>query len=99
MLSIALWLEAHMVPCAYKSLFGVECPGCGMQRSLVQLLKGNVRESFALYPPLLFIMLLMTLFFVRLVNKNAIGKRFFSAYSWIVLAVVGISYVIRITGT
>ena len=43
------WLERHMLPCAYKSIFGIDCPGCGFQRSLIALLKGDFVHSFILY--------------------------------------------------
>jgi len=39
--------------CPYKALSGFDCPGCGMQRSFIELLKGNFAESFGLYPALL----------------------------------------------
>jgi hypothetical protein len=51
--SIIRWLEGHMQPCFYKSNFDIECPGCGMQRAFVELLKGNLWESIKLYPALI----------------------------------------------
>ena len=42
-----------MQPCAYKQILGFECPGCGFQRSLIHLLKGNIWESIQLFPGLL----------------------------------------------
>lgn len=53
------WLERNQGTCFYKRYFGIECPGCGMQRSFVELLKGNVLESIILYPALLPIMLML----------------------------------------
>ncbi|HEX8514779.1 MAG TPA: DUF2752 domain-containing protein [Bacteroidia bacterium] len=47
------WLEAHLLSCPYKALTGFDCPGCGMQRSFIELLKGNLTGSFMLYPALL----------------------------------------------
>lgn len=47
------WLEDHLLSCPYKAGLGIECPGCGFQRALVALLKGDFAESFALYPALL----------------------------------------------
>jgi hypothetical protein len=47
------WLESHLLPCMYKQHLGIECPGCGMQRSLIALLRGDFAESFHLYPALL----------------------------------------------
>ncbi len=34
-------------------MIGIDCPGCGMQRAFISLLKGNLLESFQLYPALL----------------------------------------------
>ena len=31
-------------------MFGIDCPGCGFQRSCIALLKGDVMKSVALYP-------------------------------------------------
>lgn len=43
------WLQQHSLPCFFKSMFGIECPGCGFQRSAFALLKGNFTESFNYY--------------------------------------------------
>jgi hypothetical protein len=51
--SIIEWLQTHMQSCFYKKYFGMECPGCGMQRALIELLKGNIWDSITLYPALL----------------------------------------------
>lgn len=42
-----------MGACPYKSNLGIDCPGCGLQRSFIELLKGNIWESIQLYPALL----------------------------------------------
>lgn len=44
--------EADMLPCLSKQLLGLECPGCGLQRSVALLLSGQVTESFLMYPGL-----------------------------------------------
>ncbi|TCD04623.1 DUF2752 domain-containing protein [Pedobacter frigidisoli] len=52
------WLGHHLFACPFKTHFGFDCPGCGFQRSVLSLLKGDLLESFKLYPatiPLLFI--------------------------------------------
>ena len=36
--------------CQSRSLLGVDCPGCGLTRSLVFLAHGRLRESAALHP-------------------------------------------------
>jgi len=53
--SFLIWLlsEKYMLPCISKQLFGVDCPGCGLQRSVALLLKGEFGASFLMYPGLL----------------------------------------------
>lgn len=63
------WLEQHMLPCPVKSLFGVDCPGCGMQRSFIELMKGNIADSLLLYPALIPTMLMIGLLIAQLVFK------------------------------
>jgi hypothetical protein len=47
-----------MFPCLNKKLFGIECLGCGTQRAIVLILKGDFIAAFyqfpAIYTTLLF---------------------------------------------
>jgi hypothetical protein len=43
-------LEKYMFPCLSKTLFGIECLGCGFQRAFLLVLKGNFRAAFEMYP-------------------------------------------------
>jgi hypothetical protein len=43
-------MEEYMVPCMNKSIFGIECMGCGMQRSILLLLNGEFVEAFKMFP-------------------------------------------------
>jgi hypothetical protein len=40
-----------MLPCPFKYVTGIDCPGCGFQRSVLALLQGDLHKSFSLYPP------------------------------------------------
>ncbi|PWS30801.1 DUF2752 domain-containing protein [Pedobacter paludis] len=54
------WVSHHLLSCPFKSYFGIDCPGCGLQRSILSLLKGDFIDSFKFYPatiPLIFIVL------------------------------------------
>ena len=44
------WLEQRELPCLFKKYFHFDCPGCGFQRSIIALLRGNITESFLLFP-------------------------------------------------
>ncbi len=43
----------EMLPCLSKQVLGMDCPGCGLQRSAVLLINGRIWESFLMYPGLL----------------------------------------------
>jgi hypothetical protein len=56
------WLENHLSPCFFKSNLGIECPGCGMQRAFIALLKGDLYQSLCYQPALIpFIITLLAL--------------------------------------
>lgn len=60
---LALHVEDYMLPCFTKKIFGVDCPGCGMQRAASFLVQGDFSAAFEMYPaifaiiPLLIILL------------------------------------------
>lgn len=51
-------LEKYMLPCLNKKLLGIECMGCGLQRSVSLLIQGEFVAAFQMYPaiyPLIFL--------------------------------------------
>lgn len=69
MIHFASYLEEHLLPCPYKSYLGINCPGCGMQRALVLLIKGQIWESIVMYPALIPIMAMVLLLGLHLIYK------------------------------
>lgn len=51
-------LEEYMLPCLNKKLFGIDCMGCGMQRSISLIFHGNFVEAFYMYPAIYTLILL-----------------------------------------
>lgn len=49
-MSLVSFLEEHLLSCRWKDSLGVECMGCGLQRSFIHLLKGEFTEAFYVYP-------------------------------------------------
>jgi len=49
-MGIISFLEKNMLSCPWKEQFNVECTGCGMQRSIIHILKGELIEAFYIYP-------------------------------------------------
>ncbi|WP_431136622.1 DUF2752 domain-containing protein [Psychroserpens mesophilus] len=42
--------EEYMLPCLNKKFLGIECMGCGMQRSVSLILHGEFTAAFHMYP-------------------------------------------------
>ncbi|SHG44819.1 Protein of unknown function [Flavobacterium segetis] len=63
-------LEKFMFPCLSKTLFGIECLGCGFQRSFVLLLQGDFSGSFKMYPALLTTFLFLGILFLNFIQSN-----------------------------
>ncbi|WP_413998809.1 DUF2752 domain-containing protein [Flavobacterium sp. W1B] len=66
-------LEKYMLPCLSKTLFGMECLGCGFQRALLLLLKGEFIASFQMYPAIY-----TSLLFLGFISFHFFYKRLFS---------------------
>lgn len=62
--SLIHWLQGYMFPCFYKKAFGVSCPMCGFQRSVIELLKGNFLESIHQFPALIPLLITVVVFLV-----------------------------------
>lgn len=95
-LSIINWLEQHQLPCIFKKITQFDCPGCGIQRAGIELLKGNLGESFRVYPPLIPIFLLFVLLIAYLVFKWQKGYLHLKyAYIFCALVIV-INYIFKL---
>ncbi|SNS03087.1 Protein of unknown function [Dokdonia pacifica] len=90
-------MEEYMLPCLNKKYLGYECMGCGIQRSVALLLKGEFIEAFYMYPgiyPLIALLgfLIANHFFtIKYANKTIIFLAILT------VSTIIISYLIKIT--
>lgn len=63
-------LEKYMFPCISKTLFGIECLGCGFQRALVLLFQGNFGEALKMYPAIYSSLILLFFIGLHFINRN-----------------------------
>ncbi len=68
-------MEEHLLPCLFKKYLGIECLGCGIQRSFLALVKGDLMESIQLYPALIPMLITFAILFVHLKYKLKHGPR------------------------
>jgi hypothetical protein len=91
------WLEGHMIQCPIHHATGMSCPGCGMQRAIIELLKGNIWDSILNYPALIplaamFVYLILHLFF-SFKNGAKILKIFFILNA----IIISLNYILKLT--
>ena len=91
--AIVHWLENHMMPCPYKHYLGIDCPGCGMQRSIIELLKGNLWESFVTYPPLIPMAIMIIYLLLHLIFKFKKGAQIVKYMFIFVAIIITINYI------
>ena len=60
LLNILFGLD-YLIPCLWKTFLGIECSGCGVTSSIIEILKGNFqfaweinKLTFLVFPLLLF---------------------------------------------
>lgn len=89
-------LEDYMLPCLSKTFFGLECLGCGFQRSFLLLIHGDFIAAFKMYPA---IYTLLSLFIFVLINfkiKYKHSKKIISKLAYLNLTIMIVSYLIKI---
>lgn len=84
------WLEHHLFTCFFKTHFGIACPGCGMQRSLIALLKGNIIESLEYHVALIPFIITIILLIIQLRIKHINGGKW---VMWSFIATSGITII------
>jgi hypothetical protein len=94
--NIINWLESHTLPCFYKTLLGIECPGCGMQRAFIWLLKGNLIESIKAYPALIPTIILFLLLILQLILKFKKGNFYIKIIFIFTVCLIVINYFYKI---
>lgn len=63
-------LEEYMLPCLNKQLFGVECMGCGLQRSFSLILQGRFVDAFYMYPAIYTLIIMFSFILLSVFKYN-----------------------------
>jgi hypothetical protein len=63
-------MEEYMVPCMNKSIFGIDCMGCGTQRAIALLLDGEFVEAFKMFPAIYTLLLFGLTISLHLLDKK-----------------------------
>jgi hypothetical protein len=89
-------VEDYMLPCLNKRLFGVDCLGCGMQRSLLFIAKGEFIAAFKMYPAIYTILLFFILVAYNFFFKKKINSKIIYSLAILNIIIIIISYIYKI---
>lgn len=93
------WLQNHLLKCPFKYLTGIDCPGCGFQRSVLALLNGDLHESLKLYPSTIPLLLFFTYGVADSLFKLDTSKQIIKKTGAILIGnLILITYVIKMWG-
>jgi hypothetical protein len=90
------WLERHLLACPIKEWTHLDCPGCGFQRSVVALLKGDLAASWQFYPPGIFLLSTLLLLILHLIFDLRYGAIVLKILYIVAAIVIGTNYIYKV---
>jgi len=90
-------LDDFMLPCLNKTLFGIDCLGCGIQRSISLIFQGQFVAAYKMYPAIftLFILAIFLIFNLFIKFKHDYKIKMGLIILNVILVVI--SYLFKIT--
>jgi hypothetical protein len=84
-----------MLPCISKQITGMDCPGCGIQRSISLFFQGQFSESFLMYPALIPIGILFSFLVMDFFLEIKSSEKIKLLLMFVALGTVIASYIIK----
>ncbi|TXE11807.1 DUF2752 domain-containing protein [Seonamhaeicola algicola] len=88
-------MEEYMLPCLNKKFFGVECFGCGMQRALALIFKGEFVQAFYMYPAIYTLILLVVLITINAFKNNKLLSKINTTLAVVNAIIIICSFIIK----
>lgn len=90
-------MEEYMLPCMNKKLLGIECFGCGTQRSFLLLIKGDFIGAFNLFPAIFTTVLFFLVLTLHFLDKSRNYQKAIISLAVINAIIMVVSYFYRLT--
>lgn len=90
-------VEDYMIPCLNKKLFGFECMGCGLQRSIALIFNGEFIAAFFMYPAIYTLIALFGCIIVNIFYKFKHATKIINGLAIITIIIIVGSYIIKLT--
>ena len=70
--------------CLFKRIYHIPCPACGSTRAVIELLHGNLKESFLLNPNgIILVVLMVSVPLWLIADLCRRGDSFYRFYQWV----------------
>ena len=88
--------EDYMIPGLSKKLLGLECLGCGLQRSVSLLFHGDFVAAFKMYPAIYLLIPLFILIGVNIFYKFKNANKLINVLALASVSIIIINYIIKL---
>jgi hypothetical protein len=93
---IISWLESNQGTCSFREHTGIDCPGCGLQRSILALLEGDLLESIIQFPALLPLAAMFVFLGIHLVFKLKHGAFILKIFYIGNISIILLNYIFKL---
>jgi hypothetical protein len=90
------FFEQHLFICSIKSLIGIDCPGCGMQRAFIALLKGDLIQSLKFNASLLPFLFTILFTICHLIFSFKNGSKFIVIFFASTAFILAVNFVVKL---
>jgi hypothetical protein len=88
-------LEDFMLPCMWKKTFGMDCMGCGMQRSIAYLFKGEFSAALHMYPAIYSLIVMFAFLILHLKFQFKNGHKIILGLFIINISIIVFSFILK----
>jgi hypothetical protein len=88
--------EDFMLPCLTKKFLGIECFGCGFQRSFILVFQGEFVAAFKMYPAIYTLIIFTVFLIINLFYKFKYAERIKLILVVLNVVIIITSYFIKI---
>lgn len=89
-------IEDYMLPCLNKKFLGFECMGCGLQRSVVLLVNGQLLDAFFMYPAIYTIIALFGFIIINHFKNFKYGNKIIIILAFLNVVVIIGSFLLKL---
>ncbi|WP_299127824.1 DUF2752 domain-containing protein [uncultured Winogradskyella sp.] len=88
-------LEDYMLPCFWKKTISIDCMGCGIQRSMAHIIRGEFIDAFYMYPAIYPMLILFVFLIFDCVLKIKHSEKLKLGLAILTLITVVINFILK----